>query len=140
MKIKNEFRRELKVLEIPNWGGYFRKSWENSFAGHLSKGDRNAIYLDSFLWHLCSWGAVNCSAKEEAVMFFHTQEKDKCLIFYQYLDTVYKVENAKNLNVQDLLYEPSHMLYGDIYVMDWEKKWTFMMTHERECGPYFIAT
>ncbi|MEI2404948.1 hypothetical protein [Niallia taxi] len=22
--------------------------------------------------------------------------------------------------------------------MDWNNKWTFIMTHETECGPYFI--
>ncbi|ART75058.1 atp synthase f1 subunit delta [Sutcliffiella horikoshii] len=140
MKVRKEIRKELEVLETLNWGGYFRKSWEYNFAGHLSKEEKNAIYLDSFLWHLCSWEAVKCSTKGEAVRFFHAQEKDKCLIFYQHLDTVYKVENAKSLIVRDLLYNPSHLLYGDIYVMDWEKKWTFMMTHERECGPYFICT
>ncbi|MEI2466740.1 hypothetical protein AB9M62_14375 [Bacillales bacterium AN1005] len=25
-----------------------------------------------------------------------------------------------------------------MYVMDWNNKWTFIMTHETECGPYFI--
>jgi len=32
------------------------------------------------------------------------------------------------------------MNYSDIYVMDWDKKWTFMLTHETELGlgPYFI--
>ncbi|WP_404430798.1 DUF4275 family protein [Sutcliffiella horikoshii] len=128
------------MLERLNWGGYFRKSWENTFANHLSTEEKNAIYLDSFLWHLCSWEAVKCSTKEEAVRLLHAQKKDRCFIFYQHLDIVYTVENAKSLNVLDLRYDSSHMLYSDIYVMDWEKKWTFMMTHEEECGPYFIGT
>ncbi|MGE6938724.1 DUF4275 family protein [Peribacillus muralis] len=25
------FRKELKMLEIPKWGKYLRKSWENTF-------------------------------------------------------------------------------------------------------------
>lgn len=25
-----------------------------------------------------------------------------------------------------------------MYVMDWEENWTFVMTHETDCGPYFI--
>ena len=31
-----------------------------------------------------------------------------------------------------------HMDYSDLYVMDWEENWTFVMTHETDCGPYFI--
>ncbi|MCM3618329.1 DUF4275 family protein [Sutcliffiella horikoshii] len=137
---RTDFRKELRVLEIFNWGEYFRKSWENTFADHLSKEEKDAIYLDSFLWHLCSWEAVKYSAKEEAIMLFHQQEKNKCLIFYQYLDTAYLLENARNLNVPDLPYDPLHMYFGDVYVMDWEKKWTFIMTHEKQCGPYFIGS
>ncbi|MGD6780261.1 DUF4275 family protein [Sutcliffiella horikoshii] len=44
----------------------------------------------------------------------------------------------ESLLVQDLPYDLIHMYYGDIYVMDWDRKWTFIMTHERDCGPYFI--
>ncbi|KPB05961.1 DUF4275 family protein [Bacillus sp. CHD6a] len=138
MGVRTGFRKELRVFEVHKWGEYIRKSWENSFAGHLSKEEKNAIYLESFLWHLCSWKAVPCSTKEEAVRLFHAKQKDKCLIFYQYVDTVYLVESGRGLDVKDLPYDPFHMFYGDIYVMDWDKKWTFIMTHEGECGPYFI--
>lgn len=133
------FRKELRILEIPKWGGYLRKSWENKFATHLSTKEKEKIYLDHFLWHLCSWEAVNCAIEKEAIELFNQQKKDKCTIFYQYIDEAYLVENAKNLGIQDLPYDQLHMFYGDIYVMDWERKWTFMMTHEEECGPYFIS-
>ncbi|MEH7239569.1 DUF4275 family protein [Bacillus sp. JJ1562] len=133
------FRKELKVLEIPKWGGYLRKSWENIFAHHLSKEEKEKIYLDHFLWHLCSWEAINCTIKGEAIELFNQQKKDNCTIFNQYIDEVYLVGNAKSLWVQDLPYDPLHMFYSDIYVMDWEQKWTFIMTHEGECGPYFIS-
>ncbi|MCG7333791.1 DUF4275 family protein [Sporosarcina sp. ACRSM] len=133
------FRKELQVLAIPKWGGYLRKSWENIFTDHLSTEQKEEIYLDSFLWHLCSWEAVNCTIKGEAIELFNQQKKDKCTIFYQYIDEAYLVENAKSLGIQDLPYDRLHMFYGDIYVMDWELKWTFMMTHEEECGPYFIS-
>lgn len=63
MEIRRKFRKELKVLETFNWGGYFRKSWENHFAGHMSKEEKNAIYLDSFLWHLCSCDAFSRTGK-----------------------------------------------------------------------------
>ncbi|MGN9865368.1 DUF4275 family protein [Bacillus swezeyi] len=133
------FRKELKVIEIPKWGGYLRKSWENIFANHLSKEDKEEIYLAHFLWHLCSWDAVNCFIEGEAIKLFNQHKKRKCTIFYQDINEAYLVENAKNLRIQDLPYDPLHMFYGDIYVMDWEQKWTFIMTHEEKCGPYFIS-
>lgn len=133
------FKQELKVLELPKWGPYLRKSWENAFANHLSKEEKEEIYINSFLWHLCSWEAVNCATKEEAIKLFNKQAKSKCTIFYQFVDESYLVENGKGLLIQDLPYDKYHMAYGDIYVMDWEQNWTFMMTHEELCGPYFIS-
>ncbi|MGX9291307.1 DUF4275 family protein [Bacillus sp. A015] len=35
-------------------------------------------------------------------------------------------------------YKDGDMDYSDMYVMDWEENWTFVMTHETDCGPYFI--
>jgi hypothetical protein len=96
--------------------------------------------LDSFLWHLCSWEKVLCLEKEKAIKAFENQLKNRCTIFYQFTDEAYLVENAKTLTVKDLPYQEDHMNYSDIYVMDWDKKWTFMLTHETELGlgPYFI--
>ena len=62
----------------------------------------------------------------------------KCTIFYENIEEAYLIENAKNLSIKELPYNQTHLYYGDIYVMDWHGKWTFMMTHENDCGPYFI--
>ncbi|MEK3977731.1 DUF4275 family protein [Psychrobacillus sp. FSL K6-2836] len=130
--------RNIKFHEIPKWGSYLRGKWEVFFASHLSKAEKEAIYLKSFLWHLCSWGKVDCYEKFEAIKMFEEQNKLKCLIFYENTDEAYLIEDAKQLLIEALPYEQIHMDYGDIYVMDWYGKWTFMMTHESECGPYFI--
>lgn len=90
------------------------------------------------MWHICSWKAVYCAAKEEAIALFTNQEKDKCTIFYQFIDDAYMVKNAKELTVHDVPYESHNMNRNDIYVMDDNLKWTFIMTHEEQCGPYFI--
>lgn len=132
--------KKLKILEIPKWGKYLRQKWCESFASHLTNVEKQEIYLDSFLWHLCSWEKTNCLEKEEAIKAFENHPKKKCTIFYQFVDEAYLVENAENLTMKDLPYIENHMNYGDIYVMDWDCKWTFMMTHEMSngLGPYFI--
>lgn len=58
--------------------------------------------------------------------------------FYQFVDEAYLFENASSLLINDLPYESNNMDYNDMYVMDWNEKWTFVMTHETDYGPYFI--
>ena len=139
-KVNGMKNKELKLKEIPKWGHYLRQQWSQSFASHLSKEEQKAIDLDLFLWHLCSREKVLYLEKEKAIKAFENHFKNKCTIFYQFTDEAYLVENAKTLTVKDLPYQGDHMKYSDIYIMDWDKKWTFMITHETELGfgPYFI--
>ncbi|SES13687.1 DUF4275 family protein [Psychrobacillus sp. OK032] len=130
--------KELKTLEIPKWGPYLREQWREYFAKHLSTEEQNSIGMDGFLWHLCSWKKVECFEKEVAEAAFKKQLKQKCTIFYQFIDEAYLLENAKTLTIEELPYDQLHMYFGDIYIMDWKGKWTFIMTHETEFGPYFI--
>ncbi|MDQ0231645.1 DUF4275 family protein [Metabacillus malikii] len=131
--------KELKVVSIPKWGPYLREQWIQSFAGHLTKPEQKAINLDEFLWHLCSWRKVDCVEGENALEAFQKQAKTKCTIFFQHKDEAYLIEKARTITVNHLPYDPSHISDGDLYVMDWDRRWTFMMTHESQCGPYFIS-
>jgi len=130
--------KELRIVDIPKWGTFLREQWRINFANHLSNEEQKSIGMDGFLWHLCSWEKVNCLKKDEAIAAFKEHSKIKCTIFYQFIDEAYLVQNAGTLNLDDFTYDSSHMDYGDIYIMDWHFNWTFIMTHESECGPYFI--
>ncbi|MDQ6600705.1 DUF4275 family protein [Bacillus salipaludis] len=132
--------KELKIVEIPKWGHYLRQKWRESFASHLSKEEQKSIGLDHFLWNLCSGEKVKCLEKEKAIKAFENQTKNKCTIFYQFTDEAYLVQNAKTLTVKDLPYKENYLDYSDIYIMDWDNKWTFIITHETDLGlgPYFI--
>ncbi|RTQ87630.1 DUF4275 family protein [Lysinibacillus telephonicus] len=130
--------KELKVVEIPKWGTYLREQWRESFARHLTNAEQKLIGMDGFLWHLCSWEKVKCFEKDEAIAAFNKQSKFKCTIFYQFIDEAYLLENAKTLTVEELPYDKYDMDYCDIYIMDWNYKWTFIITHESDLGPYFI--
>ncbi len=131
---------ELKVLEIPKWGRYLRGKWLENFAGHLTNEEQKEIYMDSFLWHLCSYEKTVCLEKEEAIEAFETHKKKKCTIFYQDMNDAFLVGNAKNIKVNDLPYdEDADLDSKDMYVMDWDGNWTFIITHENDyLGPYFI--
>jgi hypothetical protein len=132
--------KELQVKEIPKWSGYLREQWRRHFAKHLTKEEQLSIGMDCFLWYLCSWKKVQCYTNEEAIDAFNRQQKKSCSIFYQYTDEAYLIEKAESLAIEELPYRRQHMYYGDIYIMDKEYKWTFVMTHEIACGPYFIQS
>lgn len=127
------FRKELYVQEISKWGGYLRGKWEEYFASHLSAAQKRDIYLHNYLWHLFSYEEQTYMDKEKAINTFLKQKKEKCTIFFQDTDDAYVIENAASLTLADL---PSGN--EDVYVMDWNGKWTFMITHEREYGPYYF--
>lgn len=129
---------QRKMMALSTWGNYLRGRWRDCFAEHLSLEDQKEIWMDDFLWHLCSWKKVECLEKEEAITAFLNQTKQKCTIFYQFIDEAYLLENADSLSINELPYKEHDMYYNDMYVMDWNYRWTFIMTHESECGPYFI--
>ena len=133
-----DFKKELEVIESRGTGVLLRKSWEKAFAGHLTEKEKEEIFLNQFLWHVCSWGKAVCAIGEEAAALFEKQEKDECTIFYQFVDDAYLLKNAKELTVSDLPYESRNMDRNDMYVMDANHTWTFIMTHEQQCGPYFL--
>ena len=132
--------KDLKVLDIPKWGRYLRGKWLEHYASHLTSDEQKEIYMDSYLWHLCSYEKTVCLEKEEAIKAFERQKKKKCTIFYQHINDGFLVQNARNLKVNDLPYDDdADFDYRDVYVMDWDGNWTFIITHENDdLGPYFI--
>ncbi len=130
--------KEMRILEIPKWGRYLRERWRELFAGHLTYEEIKEIGMDYILWHLCSWERVECLEKEAAIEAFHKQAKHKLTVFYQFVDEAYLFEHARSLKVTDLPYVEAHMNYSDMYVLDWDNGWSFILTHESEIGPFFI--
>ncbi|MGD6816384.1 DUF4275 family protein [Metabacillus sp. 113a] len=86
------------------------------------------------MWHLCSWERIHSLKNRDAAQAFHGQKKKKCTIFYQFVDEAFLIDHAGSLTADQLPYDRRHMDYGDLYVMDWELRWTFVMTHEEKCG------
>lgn len=139
MEIANLLKsKKVKVTEIPKWGTFLRKQWEDNFANHLSLKEKKEIYLHDnggycgYLWHLFSYEKRDCFQGQEAEEAFNNEQKNACYIFYQHTNDALILENADALNANDLKEE------YDIYVVDKEFNWTFVKTHETEwCGPYF---
>jgi hypothetical protein len=121
----------IKVTEIDSWGQYLRCVWEEQFCSNLNKTDKENIFLNYFLWHLFSYHRVICSENEQARTCFNNEIKNSCYVFYQHTDSALIIENAKLMYAKDFDNE------DDVYIVDREFRWTYVKTHEPECGPYF---
>lgn len=129
--------KKVKVTEIPKWGAYLRQQWESKFANHISHEEKKSIYLYDdriacgYLWHVFSWGKRDYLKEEKAEKEFNNELKNTCYVFYQHSDYALILENASRFTADDLSNEE------DVYVVDKELNWTYVKTHEIECGPYF---
>lgn len=130
--------KKVKVTEIPKWGTYLRKKWEDNFVNHLSDKEKKSIYLydedgcSGFLWHLFSYEKKECFKEAQADIAFDRESKKSCYVFYQHSDDALILENASSVIAEDFVNEQ------DIYIVDKGFNWTYVRTHETGwCGPYF---
>lgn len=123
--------RNITVSQLNNKGPELRNKWASHFAKDLSYEEQQSIYFDQFLWHLFSYKKRPFLNNELAIEAFNHVKKQQCYIFYQNVDHALFVINGADL---DLAY---FELDSDIYIVDKDFKWTYVKTHESECGPYF---
>src|SRR5690554_6449116 len=105
-KLKN---KNIKVIEIPKWGTYLRKEWENNFANHLNEKEKKEIYLiddggfGGYLWHLFSYEKKDYLKGEKAEEAFNNEKKNRCYVFFQHSDYAILLENASTFHTDDLI-------------------------------------
>mgnify|MGYP001040520327 FL=1 len=134
-------RRNIVTTEIPKWGTYLRKQWEDNFAGHLTQKEKAAIFLHDYdgccgyLWHIFSYEKRECLKGKEAEQAFNQLKKKECFLFYQQSEYALILEDASRLTSEDLKNERN--LFSDIFIADKNFNWTYVNTHETYCGPYF---
>lgn len=137
MDIVNRLKeKKVKVREIPGWGSYLRNQREESFVGHLSDQEKEEIYLDGYLWHVFSYEERECLEKEQANQAFNNVFKNQCYVFYQHSDYAFIIEDAASVKVNNFI-EKDDLYESDVYIVDKGFTWTYVNTHEGNCGPYF---
>lgn len=113
-----------------------QKQWEEAFAKHLSKSQKRKIYFYQHLWHVFSYKKLSCLEEQEARDAFNKVKKDSCIIYYYDNQNVLLLENARNLKAEDIIKDIDDYL-EDVYVVGTDFTWTYVFTHEENCGPYF---
>jgi len=110
-----------------------KSNWLTSFAAGIKTDD---IYIDAFMWHIFSFERCPCIDGEEATNSFLSQNKSQCYIFFQHHDYAYYLENAATLTQNDLI-DGIDFRSSDLYVVSKRFNWTYVVTHESQCGPYY---
>ncbi|MFP3156413.1 DUF4275 family protein [Lachnospiraceae bacterium ZAX-1] len=123
--------RGVEITKINQSIQAIKGKWIAKFAANVAHNIKQEIDLESYLWHIFSFEIVVASCKKTAKRKFDQKEKDGVFLFYQFGNDVFFVKNAGSLKATDFDLE------DDIYVVDEKFQWTYVKTHELQCGPYF---
>ena len=131
----HKFEKQLRRKKIPflfiadkAQAAVLKRKWLQHFAGGT---DTRGIYIEDFMWHIFSYERVPCKKEDAATRQFLAQDKYICFVLNQHHDSAYLLSGAQALAPDDL--------YIDSYVIDVQFQWTYVVTHESECGPYFAS-
>ncbi len=133
-----QFRKELLERGIrftPVHYSATKAKWTKLFAQSVSKEERKRVHVEQHQWHLFSFELLDALIEDAARKAFDCCPKDTVYLFFQRRKEAYLVENAHLLKAEDL--DHRFLPDPDIYLFSAEGKWTYIHTHEPNCGPYF---
>lgn len=125
------------IRAIPAQASRLKRQWTRLFAAGISPEQRKAIYFHQYRWHLFSYQLLTALQGKEADDAFLQADKGTVYVFYQHCDDGWELDNAHLIRPEDFVTEvPSP--WTDVYLFDPENRWTYIHTHEGDCGPYFF--
>lgn len=129
--------RGVAVTEVA--GTEIKRMWDNLFASEISEEEKDAVYYDQFKWHLFSYENLPALVGCEADRAYEASRKDTVYVFFQHTDHAFRIEHAGLIHPEDFVLDvPSP--WTDVYLFDPQNRWTYVHTHEADCGPYFHET
>ena len=111
--------------------------WSRLFAAGVSAEQKKQVYYHQYRWHLFSFEVLPALKGDEARAALNAQPRDRLLLFFQFGQEAFFIENAAQLRAEDLEMD-YHMYQVDFYLFDPVARWTYVHTHEEDCGPYFV--
>jgi hypothetical protein len=122
----------IRVMELNNKRNELIKRWGESFVKDIPKNGR-------FMWHIFNYDGLSCKKGQSAKKAFNRVIKDECYIFYQEFENALLLENANSLTSEDIINEYEGNIC-DVYVVNKDFTWTFIVTHEEDYGPYYYES
>ena len=114
----------------------FKKEWISHFANNISNSflEKRVLSRGNFIWHIFSFKKIDEKdflEGDEARKSFDTVSKLGAKYFKQYDDN----PSIKSLSRDmDSKYIDN---FCEFYVVADDWSWTYIKTHEEQCGPYF---
>ncbi len=114
----------------------FYSKWLEAFAKDISKKDIEKYVKSTgdYIWHIFSWGLKGDNqylVGDEARSSYDMIEKTNAF-YINWFDDDLAHEVTWNLHSAKALDD-----FVEVYVVDKDFKWTYIKTHESDCGPYF---
>ena len=112
----------------------FIEEWILHFADNVSESFlKKRVYNSGFIWHIFSFNKIDkYLSGDDARKAFDKADKNGAKYFELWDDA----ESVKNLKIEmDAMYIDG---FDEFYVVGADWSWTYIKTHESECGPYFL--
>ena len=114
-----------------------KMAWDMAFGEAVPENAREAVFYNEFRWHLFSYGTLEAKCGEDARAAMDAKSSQRLHLFWQNSEDAWAMRNAFDLTAADVdrIAEASE---PDLYIFDDEGCWTYVLTHEPNCGPYFF--
>lgn len=90
----------------------------------------------NYLWHLFTWGNVVCLEGEEARKAFDMLQYARAIKFYDgYSNRIKDVSIIGKVSAKEVDDDTGR----DVYLVAEDFSWTYVRTHEGDCGPYLCV-
>lgn len=112
-----------------------RERWLDTFAADASEEDlgKHVLAGGCYLWHIFSYKLAPCLSGEEARKALAELPDAECYRFYK----EYPPQDQPRIKAIPMAEASSLPENLDWYLVDKDFTWTYVHTHESDCGPYF---
>ena len=87
----------------------------------------------NYLWHIFTWGEVPCLEGNDARIAFDALQYTEAILFCDgYSNRINGIRNVSKLTAQSVDEDAGR----DVYIVANDFSWTYVRTHESDCGPY----
>lgn len=117
-----------------------KERWLDAFAANVSEEDlgKRVLADGNYLWHIFSWNLVPCLKGDEARQALEGCETPFYLFYYEFPPAdMPRVRPISKEELSALPTECGAFDGSDWYLVDKDFTWTYVHTHEADCGPYF---
>jgi len=116
----------------PNKGNELEQKWEEAFTKDISQSQKRKMAFKQCMWNVFSWEKIKCLKEQPAIAAFDLQKKEGCYLICTPGEEAIYIPKATRLKAKDIIH-----VDNDLYIVDEHFTWTYVLTHEEDCGPYF---